>query len=255
VAIDEAAATPGPVETPSPATPRRVAWYLLAVLGLFAVQELTSRAGTALARLVPTDGVDPTGWWARMTIHHLVLALVPLVLLLLLRNRIDTFLRVGDRRLGLRWVGGYVAGLTVYLTGYHVLVHALGIAREPALPGDPAAWGGYLGFELLLTGPAEELMFRALTMGVLAAVLPVMLVRRWRLPLELPVATVMFVVAHIAWSPIPFSVQYDAQQLAFVAVVGTIEGLALLRTRSVLYPMAMHSLSNVLVSVAAAIAG
>ena len=97
-------------------------------------------------------------------------------------------------------------------------------------------------------------MFRALTMGVLAAILPVLLMRRRRVPLELPVATVMFVIAHIAWTLVPFTVQYDTQQLAFVAVVGTIEGLALVRTRSVLYPMAIHSLSNAIVTVAAAIA-
>ncbi len=255
MAIDETSAQHRVDAVPSVVSPRRVAWYVLAVLGLFLVQDLTSRAGTALGRLVPAESLDPTGWWVRMTVHHVVLALVPLVLLLLLRHRIDTFLRVGDWRLGLRWVGGYVGGLVVYLTGYHLLVQALGVAREPALPGDPAAWTGYLGFELFLSGPAEELMFRALTMGVLAAILPVMLVRRWRVPLELPVATVMFVVAHITWTLVPFTVQYDAQQLAFAAVVGTVEGLALVRTRSVLYPMAIHSLSNVIVSVAAAIAG
>ena len=66
------------------------------------------------------------------------------------------------------------------------------------------------------------------------------------------VAAALFAVAHVA--VVGGTVVADPSQLAYAFVLGTVQGVVFQRTRSVLYPMAIHSLSNVLVVTFAAVA-
>ncbi len=60
------------------------------------------------------------------------------------------------------------------------------------------------------------------------------------------VAAVLFAVAHINWSLSPFALTYDAFQLVYAFVLGIAYAQTYERTGSVLYPMIMHSMANVL---------
>ena len=227
--------------------------YAGTVLGLLVVQRVVSDVGDAAARAVDTSSVDPGGWWAPVSVHHVVQGLLALGLLLALARwlRLDVGLRVGDARAGWRAVGVVGAALVVYLAGYHLLAALLDLAPAVAVPPDDAR-AGYLGFQLLLSGPSEELLFRALPVAVLAALRPVTLVtvaRRWPVSLETVVGAALFAVAHVA--VVGGTLVADPSQLAYAFVLGTVQGVVFQRTRSVLYPMAIHSLSNVLVTFAA----
>ncbi len=238
---------------------RPVPWlaYAGTVLGLLVVQRVVSDIGDAAARAVDTSSVDPGGWWAPVSVHHVVQGLLALGLLLALARwlRLDVGLRVGDARAGWRAVGVVGAALVAYLAGYHLLAALLDLAPAVAVPPDDAARAGYLGFQLLLSGPSEELLFRALPIAALAALRPVTLVtvaRRWPVSLETVVAAALFAVAHVA--VVEGTLVADPSQLAYAFVLGTVQGVVFQRTRSVLYPMAIHSLSNVLVVTFAAVA-
>lgn len=55
----------------------------------------------------------------------------------------------------------------------------------------------------------------------------------------------IFALAHIKWTVNPFSVSMNYFQLLFSLVLGTMYGIVYQRSKSVIYPMMMHSLSNV----------
>jgi hypothetical protein len=53
-------------------------------------------------------------------------------------------------------------------------------------------------------------------------------------------------IAHIKWSVSPFTVDASISQLIYAFAIGTVQGMAYQESRSVLYPILMHSVSNVL---------
>lgn len=229
---------------------RRRSRYAAAVLVLAAGQLALSLAGGVVAGRLPTDSLDPGNWWVRLSVHHVVQALLTLAAMAVLarRFRLDFGLGAGDWRWGLRAVGVVGAVLVAYLVGVHLAFRALGHPLTGNVPVDPSARAGHLAFQLLLSGPSEELLFRALPITVLAALGSVAVVRRWDVRLEGLVAAALFSLAHVAVTLGTWQLTADAQQLAFAFVLGAVQGVVYQRSRSVLYPMAIHSLSNVIVT-------
>lgn len=229
--------------------------YVAAVLGLVAVQRVFSVGGDAVARAADTSHLDPSSWWAPLTVHHLVQGVLALALLVALSRGLglDVGLRVGDARHGARLVGIVATVLALYLLAHYGVAHVLGLDAAVAVPQDGDARAGYLAFQLLASGPSEELLFRALPIAVLVAIRPVVLVRRGPVTLEAVVAAALFSLAHVAVAG--GTISADAGQLAYAFTLGVVQGVVLQRTRSVLYPMAIHSISNVLVTGAAMLAG
>ncbi|MFI2753660.1 lysostaphin resistance A-like protein [Cellulomonas sp. P22] len=232
-------------------------WYAAAVLGLAAVQLAVSLGGGVVAGWIPLSSVDPGNWWLRLSVHHVVQVLPVLGVMVVVarRSRLDLRLDfglglgLGDWRWGLRAVGVVSAVLVVYLVGVHMALRALGHPLSSTVPVDPGARAGQLAFQLLLSGPSEELVFRALPIAVLAALGSVVVVRRWGLRLEALVAAVLFSLAHVTVTLGTWQTSADGQQLAFALVLGAVQGVVFQRSRSVLYPMAIHSISNVIVTV------
>lgn len=56
----------------------------------------------------------------------------------------------------------------------------------------------------------------------------------------------LFSIAHIRWTISPFSISMNYLQLIYCFVLGIVDGKAYQETNSVLYPMIMHSVSNVI---------
>jgi membrane protease YdiL (CAAX protease family) len=110
---------------------------------------------------------------------------------------------------------------------------------------------GAMAFQLFLSGTSEELLFRAFPITLLS----ILVSKTFRLfndrvsvPLSVIIAVVTFSLAHINWSLDPFRLQYDILQLLYALAMGIVQGWAYVITRSVLYPMVMHGISNVLVT-------
>jgi len=66
------------------------------------------------------------------------------------------------------------------------------------------------------------------------------------LTLEVVLSSVLFACAHIRWSLVSLIFEVDYFQILYAFVLGTIQGIVYQRSRSILYPVLMHSLSNVL---------
>jgi membrane protease YdiL (CAAX protease family) len=105
---------------------------------------------------------------------------------------------------------------------------------------------GTLCFQLLLSGPAEEVLYRALPITTFVRVFGKNIEVKWGITLESIFASFLFAIAHIKWSLFPFAIEADYSQFLYAFAQGIISGKAYQDSRSVIYPMFMHSISNVL---------
>ena len=221
---------------------------ILAVIALLIVQELAGKAGSAVACLFSYNQFDLDNVFAWQSVHHLVMLLIGLSVVAVLRRLLkDNFgFQLGDGKNGMRYFILFTAILTVISLIYHIFMHISGRPVTFDFALNPSNILGTLGFQLLLSGPAEEILYRALPVTVLVHILGKSVRLKWNITLEIILASLLFSIAHIKWSLSPFTVDASISQLIYAFAIGTVQGMAYQESRSVLYPILMHSVSNVL---------
>jgi uncharacterized protein len=103
---------------------------------------------------------------------------------------------------------------------------------------------GQLGFQLFLSGPSEELIFRAFAITMLALVLKGR-VFNGKVSVANIIAAFIFGLAHVGFLFAPFAVTYNSFQVILSVILGFFYGDCYEKPRSMYYPMIMHSISNV----------
>lgn len=58
------------------------------------------------------------------------------------------------------------------------------------------------------------------------------------------IAVLLFSIAHISWSIHPFTLSFSWFQLAYAFLLGAVYGITYVKSKSIIYPMIMHGLSN-----------
>ncbi|HHX43594.1 MAG TPA: CPBP family intramembrane metalloprotease [Chloroflexi bacterium] len=227
---------------------KRVSLYGVVTLLLLTLQKALSTAGSYIAGSFSYAALDPDHAYAWNAVHHLTMMAFTLLVILALRRRlgVNFGLGLGDKRAGIRFVSAY----TAILAGVSLVVHTLMLVSN-ALPAYTYPLStrnvvGTLGFQLLLTGPTEELLYRALPLTILVCLFGSNKRFTWGITHEGIVAALLFALAHAKWSLFPLAFDADASQLLYSFAQGIIAAKAYQETRSVIYPMLMHSISNVL---------
>lgn len=227
---------------------KKVLIYGAVVLLLFILQEVLGKAGSGIADIFPYGKIDPYNAYAWICVHHIAEMLLALVAVLILSKlfKIDFGFGLGDMKKGAKFIALYV---TVF-TGITLIVHILMMLNNSLPVYDYPLTRiniiGTLGFQLLLSGPAEELVYRALPITIMVFASGRSVEVRWGITLENIIAAFLFALAHMSWSLIPFTMEADCFQLFYAFAQGIISGKAYQDTRSIIYPMFMHSFSNVL---------
>jgi len=146
----------------------------------------------------------------------------------------------------------FVAKFTVAALAFALIwqvgVQVLGNIGMPNYPLNFNNIAGRLGFQLLLSGPSEEILFRALPITLLVYSFrenKVIKIKELEISLENIIAALLFTFAHVYWSLNPFSISASWFQLALSMVLGLWYGIAYKKSKSIIYPMAMHSIWNV----------
>jgi len=237
---------PGTLKLP----PRRLVLLFgsLAFIALFLVQVFASKAGWAVANLFSYASIDPADLFAGLSVHHIVLMLIGLAVIMVLRKltKADFGLGLGDSQKGLRYFLIFTAVIALIALIYHILMYVLGQAPAFDFPLTKKNVLGTLGFQLLLSGPSEEILYRALPVTVLAYVFGKSIRLKGDITLEVVLASILFTAAHIKWSIFPFSAEFIPSQLFYAFTMAIVSGIVYQQSRSILYPMLMHSISNVL---------
>ncbi len=225
----------------------RFFYYSGVVLILLAVQQAASKAGGFVGNLFTYGNIDPHNLFAFISVHHLVQAVIALLIIVVCKKLYNiTFgFKLGKVRKGLKYVVVFTGVMLVYALVSYVIRYYLGAIEPLNFSLNPRNVLGTLGFQFLLSGPSEEILFRALPIGILLLVFKKSTILKWGISLETIIAAFLFSIAHIKWSLSPFVFNFDFYQLVYAFVLGVVYGKVYQKTESIYYPMLMHSISNV----------
>lgn len=222
---------------------KKYAYAALLTAGLFAVQFLFSRLGWLAAGLFDYSSFDKEEVFARLAVHHIIQMLLALLLIFILVKT----KRVGEFKLapkydakGIRYTLIFCAALTAYYLVSYIIGSFTGTIGTFSHELTPVNVTGYLGFQLLLSGPSEEILFRSLPVTLLLSCLKSD--TKKDNTIAIVNAAVLFAIAHIDF----FTFSFDLFQVCYAFVLGLIYGYTFIKTKSVIYPMTMHSMSNVI---------
>ena len=226
----------------------RVAFGMITFILLLFFQIVLGKAGHLIAAIIPYQQIDPFGSFAEISIHHAVQLCIAMPIILVLRNLLDLnfYFQLGDKEKGIKSLTIFTAAFAVIAVAQHTIMAVNNQLPDYAFPLDARNIIGTLGFQLLLSGPAEEVVFRALPITLLTYSFGKSVAIKGYFTLEVILASVLFSFAHINWSLRPPVFEMDCFQLLYSFALGTIQGIVYQRSKSILYPMLMHSFSNVL---------
>jgi len=218
-------------------------WILALAVLLLGVPRLAG----AVADLFDYQAIDPDGSYAWISVHHIVQALVFIVMIAAVTRHksLDFGLKWGKKNLGKK----YVINFTLFFCLGSLAAHAITFfsATFQPFPYPLTATNilGQMGFQLLLSGPSEELIFRAFAITMLALFIRGRVVME-KLSHANLIAAVIFGLAHVGISFEPFSLTYHPFQVFLSIGLGIVYGDCYEKTGSVFYPMILHSISNVI---------
>ncbi len=223
---------------------KSLSWTLLLAVVLLGVPKVAGM----IASSFDYGAIDPDGAFAWLCVHHLVQGVIFLAFIWGVRRitPLDFKLGWGDKKVG--WQ--YVLRFTLYFGMYLIVSSVIMLLTKSFPPFSHPLTArntlGYLGFQLFLTGPSEELIFRAFAITMLGLVLQGRGFSGKASNANIA-AAVIFGLAHVSFSFAPFQVSYSPMQVIFASVLGLFYGDCLEKSGSVFYPMMMHSIGNVLV--------
>ncbi|MBN1536865.1 MAG: CPBP family intramembrane metalloprotease [Anaerolineales bacterium] len=222
--------------------------YSIIVFGLLLfLQIILGKAGHFFTNMVPYQQIDPYDIFARISIHHAIELIIALVIILALSKllKLDFYFQFGDVRKGVKYSVLFIAVSIVISIALHIIMFIKNQLSNYAFPLDVRNIIGTLGFQLFFSGPAEEVVFRTLPITLLVYAFGKSILIKSNVTLEVVLASILFSFAHTNWSLKPFVFEVDYFQLFYSFVLGTIQGIVYQRSKSILYPMLMHSSSNV----------
>jgi len=219
------------------------------ILLLLIFQKVLGITGSNIADMFSFEKIDPYKAFAQNFVHHITILLLALFTILILNKlfNLNFGFGFGDRKTGIKFVVIY----TAIIVGVTLVVHILMMVNNSLpvydFPLNKSNIIGTLCFQLFLSGPAEEVLYRALPITILKQVFGKKIEVTWGITLESIIASLLFAFAHIKWSSFPFSIEeMNYSQFLYAFLQGIISGKAYQDSKSVIYPMFMHSISNVL---------
>jgi len=234
--------------------------HVITILFLLFFQQLAPAAGRFVANRFTFDTVDEYGLFAWISVHHTVQMLLAIIVIVILAKtlKLDFGFGFGDKKAGVEFIKNFTVVALVFALIWHLGAQMLGNVGMPNYPLNFNNIAGQLGFQLLLTGLSEEILFRALPITLLvysfresktvyslqASI--VLKNEKLNISLENIIAAMLFTIAHVRWSLNPFSVGASWVQLVLSMVLGLWYGIAYQRSKSIIYPIAMHSIWNVI---------
>jgi len=218
-------------------------WVLLITIILLGVPRLSGM----IADLFDYEVIDPDGSFAWISVHHIVQAVIIIIIIFLINKirPLDYGFGWGDQEVGKRYL---VSFTLIFLAGSlmtHLLMILTSSYQQFHYPLTAVNIIGYLGFQLLLSGPSEELIFRAFAITMLGLVMTKR-VLNGKASMANIIAAVIFGLAHMRFSFAPFAVSYIPFQVVLSIVLGFFYGDCYEKSKSMFYPMMMHSISNVI---------
>ncbi len=213
---------------------------LIFFVAVFFAQETASYVSTLVANALLN--ISPgQNLFANKFIHHIVQMLIALAVILPLKHiyKQDFGFKLGDKKAGILHVSIFSLILAIFLIIRYFYLYSTIPNIGYDYPVNSTNVLSDLAFQLFLSGPSEELLFRALPITLFIIVFKRSIKIKWFLTLEVLLAALLFSIAHLDSPKLDFQILYSF-------VLGIAYGVTYQKTGSILYPICMHSLSNIL---------
>ena len=230
---------------------KKVWWGVALILLLFIFQQFASKIGGFVANIFTYNSLDEYGIFAWISVHHFVQMILALIVIVMFSKmwRIDFGFHIGRKNVGLKYVTVFSAVILIYVLISYTIGYSINHISTYEYPLNTKNVLGSLGFQLLLSGTSEEILFRALPITMITCVFgssKVVKIAKLNIPFEIIISALLFSSAHISWTINPFSMDFNCFQLMYAFILGIIYGVVYKKSSSIIYPMILHSISNVL---------
>lgn len=221
---------------------KKILWVMVLSVLLLGVPKLSGM----IASFSDYQAIDPDGAYAWISVHHVVQALIFLILIVLLKRfkPLEFGFGWGDKKAGRKYVLTFTLIFGAGSLVSHIITILTNSFQQFPYPLTATNILGQLSFQLLLSGPSEELIFRAFAITMLALVINDRVFKGKASAANL-IAAVIFGLAHVRFSFAPFAVSYTPYQVLMSFVLGYFYGDCYEKTKSMYYPMMLHSISNI----------
>lgn len=219
-----------------------IIWVLILTVILLGVPKLSGM----IASLFDYKSIDPDGAYAWISVHHIVQALIFIIIIIVI-NRFKPLqygFGWGDKEVGRKYVLSFTLIFAVGSVATHLLMVIAGSFQPFDYPLTVNNIIGQMSFQLFLSGPSEELIFRAFAITMLALVIKGR-VFNGKASVANIIAAVIFGLAHVGFLFAPFEVRYNLFQVILSITLGFFYGDCYEKSGSMYYPMLMHSISNI----------
>ena len=223
---------------------KKTIYILFIILGLFVVQTFASKLGSFIAGLFQYTAIDKDCTFMSITVHHIVQMIVALVLIFVTGKKSDLkfWLMPKVDKSGILYTTIFAVVIFIYVLISYIIGYSLNSIVMYDYELNVSNVLGTLGFQLFLSGTSEEILFRALPITILSGV--ICKDNKKGYAFIVAIASVLFSVAHINWTIFPFVLSFDWFQLGYAFVLGIVYGITYIKSKSVIYPIIMHGLSN-----------
>lgn len=221
---------------------KKTLWILLLTAGLLGVPRLSG----VIASLLNYQAIDPDGSYAWISVHHIVQALI-FAFIIIVINRFKPFnfgFSWGNKEIGRKYVLSFTLIFGAGSLVNHIILFLTNSFQPFQYPLTATNIFGQLGFQLFLSGPSEELIFRAFAITMLAIAVKGRLFKG-KVSYANIIAAIIFGLAHVGFSFAPFALNYSLFQVILSITLGIFYGDCFEKSGSVYYPMMMHSISNI----------
>lgn len=105
---------------------------------------------------------------------------------------------------------------------------------------------GYFLFQILLSGTSEELLYRALLIGLLIYIGKQLgFSKKINITFAILTSLTAFIIGHVSYTLFPFAIlSYNVLQLLTVVIFGGFEAFLFIKTKSVFGPILAHNVLN-----------
>ncbi len=215
----------------------------LLTVAILLCQVIIDRLGWRLASLFDFSIVDKDSIFMAVSIHHICILLFSIGIIFIMHKwkNIDFKIKPKADKIGIKFTIIFCIAVMVHYS----LMYIVGIATNSVGVYDyelnVTNVTGTLGFQLFLSGPAEEILYRALPLACLKSINQKG--GKWFDLCIVILTSLLFVYAHVNFN-FPLSAQLFS--LLYVFMYSMAFGYAFIKSKSVIYPMIMHSISNVI---------
>lgn len=218
-------------------------WILLLTFVLLGVPRLAG----AVADLFNYRAIDPDGSYAWISVHHIVQALIFVFIIYVINifKPLDFGFGWGDKAVGKKYVLKFTLIFGAGSIVNYIIVILTGSFQPFQYPLTLTNIFGQLGFQLMLSGPSEELIFRAFAITMLALVVKGRFIKG-KVSYANFIAAIIFGLAHVGFSFVPLALNYTLYQVILAFSLGIFYGDCFEKSGSMFYSMMMHSISNII---------